>query len=226
MATEPRPVVVVCGLAFEAAIAAGPQVQVVCATGAGAAAARLERALAHEARGCRAIISFGCAAALDPALRPGACVLAGAVVTPGGTLGTDAGWVHALSGCLPGAVQGRLAGVELPLLDRAAKAHLWRTSGACAADMESHEVARIARLHGVPFVACRVVLDPAWRALPSIALAGLRDDGATALGPLLGALARRPWQLPALAALALDAHAARRSLREARVRAGPAFAAP
>jgi hopanoid-associated phosphorylase len=219
-------VVAVCGLAFEAAVARGPEVTVLCAPGARDLDSQLQALLSSGPPACRGIISFGCAVGLDPALAPGACVLAEAVVTAAGIIPADPAWLAALSARLPGAVHGTLAGIDRPLCDAGAKAVLRHTTGACAADMESHVAASLARQHGLPFAACRVVLDPAWRAVPSCALAGLRADGTNAIGPLLGALAAQPSQLPALAALAADARLAKRSLGAARVRLGVALAAP
>lgn len=219
-------VVAVCGLAIEARIAAGPGVVTLCGTGPARLAARLEDLLADETRAWRGIISFGIAGGLDPALRPGACVIADAVVTPSGRIPADALWMCALRACLPLAIPGTLAGVDLPVTDAAAKARLWQSSCACAVDMESHLAALAAQRHGLRFAACRVVADPAHRSLPSSATAGMRDDGRIALMPVLRTLASDPGQLPALIRLAADAHAATRSLRAARAHTGAAFAAP
>jgi hypothetical protein len=132
----------------------------------------------------------------------------------------DAAWVRTLLGCLPGAWPGKLAGLDGPLASSADKLALWRDSGACAVDMESHAAALFARRHGLPFAACRVVLDPAWRDLPSCALAGMREDGTAAPWPLLRALGTAPGELGPLLALALDAWRARRVLRQVRGRLG------
>ena len=53
------------------------------------------------------------------------------------------------------------------------KARAWRDTGALAVDMESHVVAHVAARHRLPMVAIRVVTDPAERALPPSALAGV-----------------------------------------------------
>jgi hopanoid-associated phosphorylase len=219
-ATGRLPVLVVCGMAFEAAIAAGPGVVTLCGPGA----AGLERLRARGAPAWRGIISFGTAGGLDPALRPGACVLADAIVTPAGRYPVDAHWLSALRACLPQARQGTLAGVERPLCDAAARASMWRGSGACAVDMESHRAALFARQLGLPFAACRVVADPAHRSLPPGAIAAMREDGTTALMPVLRALALEPGQLAAMMRVAADAYAARRSLRAARAMVGGGFA--
>ncbi|MBN3767889.1 hypothetical protein G3O01_44285, partial [Burkholderia sp. Ac-20365] len=96
------------------------------------------------------------------------------------------------------------------------KAALHASTGALAVDMESHLAGAIAEANGLPFVVCRAIVDPAWRTLPSAATAGLRDDGTTAIGPILRELARQPSQLGGLLQVAADARAARASLVAAR----------
>ena len=218
----PSAVLAVCGMPFEAAIAAGPGVATVCGTGPWRIAQRLHDVLADaDGPHWTGIISFGCAGGLDPQLPCGSCVVAVGVLTPDGPVAADPDWTSALLARLPGAHAAALAGVDAPLATRAAKAQLWRTSGAIAADMESHAAALAARRHGLPFAACRVVLDPAWRSVPSCALAGV--DG---VGAVLRGLAGEPGQLGPLCALARDAWVARRELRRARARLGAALGWP
>jgi hopanoid-associated phosphorylase len=223
------PVLVVCGLAFETAIAAGPGVIAVCGPGpaqvAAAIGALAGRVGAHP--GWAGILSFGCAGALDPDLRAGDCVVASSVTRGGaGTLAADPAWTRALQERLPRARCGALAGLEAPLASRAGKAQLWQAGGALAVDMESHAAALAARRLELPFAAVRVVLDPAWRSLPPCALQGMRADGGTDLAALLRALAGAPGQLGPLVLLALDAWRARRALREVRALLGAALAPP
>lgn len=228
------PVLAVCGLAFEAAIAAGPGVVTVCGPGPARVEARLAASLlaasgqpGRDAAGpWSGIISFGCAGALDPALAPGSWVVGRSVSSGSEWVATDPAWTQALLARLPGARPGVVAGLDAPLVSPGDKARLWRDSGACAVDMESQAAARAARAHGLPFAVVRVVLDPAWRAIPPCALAGMGADGAGALLPLLAGLARDPRQLAPLCALAREAWLARRSLRRLRSRLGPALALP
>ena len=222
----PGTILVVCGLAFEAKIASGPGVVTLCGFVPDRLEVRLEQLLEQDRSQCLGIVSFGTAGGLHPALRPGACILADAIKIGAKRVPVDTEWLDALRSCLPDAVQGMLAGVDQPVLDVADKACLWQSSGACAVDMESHLVAQIAQRYGLPFAACRVVIDPAQRSLPPAATAGLRADGTTAMIPILRSLAARPGQLPALLRLTADAIAARRSLRVVRSRVGAAFALP
>lgn len=213
------PVIVVTGMAFEARIARGEGVEVVYA----ARADLLERALsAAVARGCAGIISFGTAGGLAPDLEPGSLIVADAIEGPFGRLETDRQWTGRLAAAMaagPLAVRlrrGLMAAVTAPLVTANDKRALHRAAGALAVDMESHIAGATAAAHGLPFAVCRAIVDPAWRTLPSAATAGLRDDGSTALGPILRELLRQPSQLGALIQVALDARAARTSLVQAR----------
>lgn len=213
------PLVIVTGMAFEARIARGPGVEVVYA----ARADRLERALESALdRGASGVLSFGTAGGLAPDLMPGSIVIADAVEGPMGRQSTDGGWteriVAALRDSLPAAriERGPMAAVAAPVIGEQQKAALHRTTSALAVDMESHIAARQAHARGLPFAVCRAVVDPAWRTVPPAATAGLRDDGTTALAPILRELVRAPGQLPAMIRLAFDARAARLSLVAAR----------
>ncbi|GAB3463759.1 phosphorylase [Massilia terrae] len=210
-------VIAVCGLPFEAAIAAGPRVRVVRALG-------LPDEALRKLGVCAGIISFGCAGGLDPALRPGDCLLPDAVQTPAGIVEADRQWLAALRRMLPYAHGGALIGAARPCSEAADKVRLWRL-GARAVDMESHRAALAARSLGTPFVALRAIADPAWRTVPSCVLAGL-SSGEVALAPMLRALAAHPTQLPALLMLAADALVAKRTLQAARALAGDAFSVP
>ncbi|CAD6549261.1 phosphorylase [Paraburkholderia metrosideri] len=213
------PVIVVTGMAFEAKIARGKGVEVVFA----ARSDLLQRALdAAVARGCSGIVSFGTAGGLAPDLKPGSLIIADAVEGPFGRLETDRSWSDRLAAAMTaGPLTGRpqrgvMAAVSAPLISAADKHALHRATGALAVDMESHIAGATAVAHGVPFAVCRAIVDPAWRTLPSAATAGLRDDGSTALGPILRELMRQPSQLGALIQVAVDARAARISLVRAR----------
>ncbi|MFM0139329.1 phosphorylase [Caballeronia grimmiae] len=206
-------------MAFEAKIVRGRGVDVVFA----ARSDWLERALSDAvARGCSGIISFGTAGGLAPDLEPGALIVAQSVCGPFGTLPTDDAWssriVEAFAGTPLARItrRGPMAGVTEPVKSEADKRSLHSSTGALAVDMESHIAGAIATARGLPFAVCRAVVDPAWRTLPPAATAGLRDDGTTAIGPILRELARQPSQLGAMLKLAGDARAARTTLVLAR----------
>lgn len=227
--THGAPLLAACGLAFEAAIAAGPGVVAVRGPGPQRLSAGLDALAAAGSLAFAGILSFGCAGGLDPELAPGTVVLATGVHTAEEYLGADPAWLEALMRLFPDAAAGELIGLDAPLPAAFDKRALWRSAGARIADMESHAAALAARRHGLPFAACRVVLDPAWRDVPPCALAGLRADGGTAFAPLLRALSAPPGvvrQLGPLCELARDAWTARRALRRVRTKLGPRLALP
>jgi adenosylhomocysteine nucleosidase len=92
---------------------------------------------------------------------------------------------------------------------------LFGACGALALDMESHVVAREARVAGLPFLVLRAVADPAGRDLPPAARVGLDCDGRPQLRRVMGSLLAGPRQLPALIAVARDAARALTALRRA-----------
>jgi len=210
-------------MAFEARIAQGDARDNVVAVYA-ARADLLDRALsAALERGASGVISFGTAGGLAPDLQPGTIVIAEAVDGPFGRIETDAAWSARIAEALQASPlasrmrRGVEAAVAKPLTGAADKAALHRsTHGALAVDMESHMAAAAAAARGLPFVVCRAIVDPAWRSLPKAAMAGLRDDGSTAILPVLRELAREPAQLGGLLRVAADARAARQSLAAAR----------
>src|SRR5262249_24186564 len=126
-----------------------------------------------------------------------------------------AAWRGRLAARLSAARAGNLAGVDAPVLSPAAKQAL-AAGGALAVDMESHIAARLAAAHDLPFAALRVICDPTERAIPSAAIAGMREDGGTDLGAILRALLAAPSQLPAMIRLARDARAAFAALERCR----------
>jgi len=213
-------VIAAVGLAREARIAESGQVHAVIGGGDEAGLGDgLKRAVAQGAAG---IISFGIAGGLDPALKPGTCVV-GSVVSEGNRRWrTDAAWSKKLLAALPRAVFAEIAGIDRPVATVEHK-RLLRMTGAAAVDMESHVAGRIAAEAGLPFAIVRVICDPADRSLPPAALAGMRRDGTTNPGAVLGSLITQPSQLFALLGLAGDARVAFGELKRRRKSAGPGF---
>jgi len=124
--------IVVVGLAFEARIAAGPGVNVIC-SGDGR---NLASSLAAAVRGgCGGLVSFGVAGGLHPDLQPGDCIVASAVVSGSNRIPTDRGWSQHLIEAVPGSVSGVLVGVRAPVATPRAKQALHRETGAIAVDM-------------------------------------------------------------------------------------------
>jgi hopanoid-associated phosphorylase len=210
---------VVTGLARESEIAAGPGVsRIVCS---GSDPDRLRSELSGiEDNKLRAVLSFGIAGGLDPALRPGDVVVASAVIAESGVWkvqpkiqATIAAQVrrHGVT-----ATSGFVVGVEEPIIVPSSKAALRRETQAVAVDMESHVGAEYAASRGLPFAAIRVISDPAERALPALATKALKPDGRIDFPAVLAGIARAPSQLGMLLRAGEDAGRAFAGLRRCR----------
>ena len=171
------------------------------------------------AAGADALVSFGLAGGLDPALAPGAILVPREVIADdGAALPTDAAWcaqvAQALAPHRP-ILYGRLLTSPRALGSVSEKADAFRRTGASAVDMESSGVARVAEAHRLPFVVLRVIVDGASDVLPP-ALALIADSGGPLRwGRLIGHLALAPHDVLALVRLAGRYGTARRALRAA-----------
>jgi hopanoid-associated phosphorylase len=219
---DPRPVLIVTGLAQEARIAAGSGMTVICSS----SDPQQLRALltVFDPTTIRGVISFGVAGGLDPTLKSGDVVVATEV------LAGDDRWLAGLSlneeliasvglGLGLGGrriVRGRLAGTEELVFARHVKAALHSETGAAAVDMESHIAADYAARAGLPFAALRVISDPASRALPPIAMVAIKPNGGIDLSRVLRGIAQNPLTLLDLVSTGLDFSRALRSLRGCR----------
>ena len=215
--------IVVVGLAFEARIAAGAGRQVICAGIGRDLAGTIASAVTPKSRG---LISFGVCGGLAPELKAGSCIVASGVHTDNGRVATDRRWSQRLLQALPHAMHGDLLGVCAPLAEPESKRTLYAETGALAADMESHVVARAAALHGLPFAVIRVVTDPSSRQIPPAAIAAMRSDGTIDVRSMLRTLARTPRDVGLLVRTALDARAAHAALRTSRHALGPSLGIP
>ena len=180
----------------------------------------------RHASGKHGVISIGIAGALAPELKPGAWVVADAVHDSGATLPTDRDWTARLLSRLPAVKRGVVLGADTIAATAAVKAGLHHATGAIAVDMESHIAARVARRHGLPFVAARVISDAAHRTLPPAARAGMRTDGGIDLPAVLRSLLVASWQLPALIRTGLEAETAFRALFRGHRLLGAGLAGP
>lgn len=114
--------------------------------------------------GADALISFGVAAALAPAVAPGRLILGNAVVLPDGrTIAADPTWRRRLAGRLKALgtqpLEARVAGADGLSGSAVERFRCFQSTFAAAVDTESHVVADAARRHGLPFVVLRVAVD-------------------------------------------------------------------
>jgi adenosylhomocysteine nucleosidase len=216
---DPRPVLIVTGLAQEARIAAGPGMTVICGS---SDPDQLRALLATvDPATIRGVISFGVAGGLCPTLKSGDVVVATEVMAG------DSRWLagfglneELIAGTGLGGgsrvVLGGVVGVERVVVAQAGKAALHLETGAVAVDMESHIAAAYAAEAELPFAALRVVSDPAGRALPALAVDAVKPNGDIDLRKVLRGVARNPLSLRALVSTGLDFNRALKSLRGCR----------
>ncbi|MBV9654787.1 MAG: hypothetical protein JOZ42_09520 [Acetobacteraceae bacterium] len=160
-------------------------------------------------RGATAILSFGLAGGLDPALRPGAVLVPNRLWLDGAIAPTDPD----LAARLGGATGHLLLAGERVAATASEKRSLRASTNADAIDLESGVACRAARAAGLPFAALRAICDPAERSLPPAALLALDGRGAVGIAPVLRSVLRQPRQLPVLRELSADAWTARAALR-------------
>jgi hopanoid-associated phosphorylase len=185
-------------------------------SGMGCEAAR-EAARRLLQAGVGALVSWGLAGGLDPALEAGVVLLPTEVIDArGARFATARRWREALSTRLEThapVATGTLLTSLAPLESVDAKSAAFRGTGASAVDMESSAVAEVATLHGVPFIAVRAIIDTACDAVPPV-VAGATVAGSLEPHRLVLGLIRSPGEIVSLVRLARRYRVAMRSLRE------------
>lgn len=190
--------------------------------------AGLDPSAAHRAAekmiadGATALLSFGLAGGLNPAVGAGAVVIP-AQVRGQKTLACDLAWTKRLA-ALVKETPSLLAHAPAVLATPEAKAQVFAATGAPAADMESYGIAEVAAVHGLPFAALRVVADTAADAIPSTALKSMNPDGRLRVGAAAWGALTHPWQIPDLIRLGRRTGTAMSKLEDlARLGAGALF---
>ncbi len=196
----------------------GPRVlrdgTLLCISGIGGAAAA-RAALALIESGAEALVSWGMAGALDPALAAGAVCLPDEVIGADGASFITAGYWREPLAVLVAAHRtvacGKLLTSTQAIDTLAAKQAAYCATGAVAVDMESTAVAQVAATHGLPFIAVRAIVDTAGDAVPRSVVAA-SAAGHVRIGRLICGLARSPADIAPLVRLARRYRIAIRSL--------------
>jgi adenosylhomocysteine nucleosidase len=179
------------------------------------AAERAARALVDA--GVAALMTFGMAGGLDPALMAGSVVLPCELISADGTRYlASRSWrerVAAAVGPVRAVSAGNLLTSTRAIDTPADKSAAFRDTGAAAVDMESAPVAAIALHHNLPFIAVRVIVDTAADTLPR-AVVNASRAGRVQIGRLIAGLILAPGEIAALIRLARRYRIAMRSLRE------------
>jgi hopanoid-associated phosphorylase len=178
--------------------------------------------------GAGALVSFGIAGGLDPALSPGDLVLADSVCLPGGrAIRTDPAWRNACADLVSRSgfqIQGgTLLGSDREVALASEKRRLFDLRNAVAVDMESHGVAEITEAAAVPFLVVRAVADPAGRSLPSAVIGSMAPNGRVRPGLVAGRICLKPWQIGQVLRLRRDLQVALSALGRFAGLLGPDF---
>jgi adenosylhomocysteine nucleosidase len=188
------------------------------AGGIGAAAAH-RAAESLVADGATALVSWGFAAGLDPALTPGTLVISQQLEppVPGATSASAAAaaWAGRLSTRLRDVVplvNGTIACPDHVVRTASEKRALGASGGAVAADMESAAVAAVAAVAGIPWLALRVLVDTVEVIVPQAVAAAIDARGRFQMARFFRALIRRPMDLASLPSLASAYRRAMRTL--------------
>lgn len=158
--------------------------------------------------GARALLSWGCAAALKPGLNAGDIMVPATVLNADRQTAfkSDHDWRQRFIQLLlttPGSniLEDRLCSSDQVVATRMAKQQLAEHTGASAVDMETATIAAQAAAAGVPFLCVRVIADTADMQLSPRLLQTLDAFGRPDMRQLAGYLLREPaaaiqlWQL-------------------------------
>jgi adenosylhomocysteine nucleosidase len=163
------------------------------------------------------LISWGCAAALVEALKPGDLTLEDTLIDAvNAYIDIDSDWHRYSKNLLSKFLTvhtGRLAESKSIVSTSSDKQQLQSATGAIALDMESVAVAKVAKQHALPFLAIRAIADPVSMDLPQAINHSLDDQGDIVLSKLLLFIALHPDELPGLIKLGLHFNAAKNTLK-------------
>jgi len=225
-------VLVVVGMKDEREIVTGKTsdhqfIEVVVGTAnAGILRARLQQI---DASNISAVISFGVAGGLDPALVPGDLLISEKVfsqIQDANHNQTEINWVVDTNLLLSVSLRaskaklkfrkGTFLGADTEARDQVTDivTHLYETTGAHIIDNETHIAAQYASEHNLPFLGVRAVSDSVHGHLPPAALLPLDpDDGSPDGMAIAKSILFNPFQVPALIRAAWNYQKALKALR-------------
>jgi adenosylhomocysteine nucleosidase len=184
-------------------------------SGIGRAAAEVAANALVDA-GVSALMTYGMAGGLDPALTAGTILLPSELISADGArFATCRTWRQRIGASISPSrpvIESRLLTSEHAIETLVDKAAAFRDTGAAAVDMESVAVAAVAASRKLPFVTVRVIVDTAADMLPGAVVAASRA-GRVRIGRLIVGLLMAPGQIAALVRLANRYRTAMRSLR-------------
>jgi len=169
------------------------------------------------AAGAKNIISWGCAGALDPQLKPGDLIIPKFIQTQSSkTLSTHTLLRTKIINTL--ANQTYFEGTLLETLSIVASAEekstLFNEKSAIAVDMESAAAAEICQKENIPFIAIRTIVDPASFDIPSAINHSMTPEGNVSLAKLIFYIICHPSELISLIQLGQHFKAANKKLSQ------------
>jgi adenosylhomocysteine nucleosidase len=172
------------------------------------------------AEGVKALLSWGCAAALDDSANPGCLILPERIIGADGDVHwVSTEWHQRLHGMLKPQQPIRtdaLVESAVVLKTSVEKRALAKRTHAAATDMESAAQARLAERHQLPFLAIRAIVDTASTDIPDHVLKALDPNGTISVGKLFASAFLLPTDWVKIARLGVQFNAAQRALRKAR----------
>lgn len=169
-------------------------------------------------QGATALLSWGCAAALDDRVSPGCLILPERIIGANGEIHrVSTEWHRRLYLALESKHTVRTdALVESDAIVRtsAEKRALAKQTEAAATDMESAAQARLAKEYGLPFIAIRAIIDTPSTDIPENVLKALDPEGNINLWKLLTGAVPADWIK--IVRLGFQFNAAQRSLKKTR----------
>ncbi|HTG16632.1 MAG TPA: phosphorylase [Blastocatellia bacterium] len=181
-----------------------------------------ERAYAAGAllvsQGATALLSWGCAAALDDRVSPGCLILPERIIGANGEIHrVSTEWHRRLYQALESKHPVRteaLVESDVVVKTSAEKRALAKRTQAAATDMESAAQARLAKDYGLPFIAIRAIIDTPSTDIPENVLEALDPEGNINLWKLLSSTVPADWIK--IVQLGIQFNAAQRTLKKTR----------
>jgi adenosylhomocysteine nucleosidase len=171
-------------------------------------------------QGATALLSWGCAAALDDRVSVGCLILPERIIGTNGEIHrVNTEWHRRIHQTLESKHPIRtdaLVESDAIMKTSAQKRALAKRTQAAATDMESAAQARLAKEHGLPFMAIRAIVDTSSTDIPENVLKALDTVGDINLWKLLTSTCSMPADWIKIVRLGIQFNAARRTLKKSR----------
>ncbi len=171
-------------------------------------------------QGAKALLSWGCAAALDDRISPGCLIIPERIIGASGEIHkVNTEWHQRLYQILERKYPvhtGALVESDAIMKTAAEKRALAKRTQAAATDMESAAQARLAQEHELPFVALRAIVDTVSTDIPENVLKALDPQGNISVWKLLASSYLAPADWMKIVQLGIQFSAARRTLKKTR----------